>query len=112
MRRTFAAVAALALAAALVSGCGDDARSEPAPLVVGDCLNASGQRIDCNDANAETQVRYTKDLSSDYDSGTDFPGDPALTQISDDFCHSRFYFYPSASSWDAGDRQIVCFTPR
>jgi hypothetical protein len=59
-------------------------------------------------------------------SDLEFPGDDATASKADDACYDRFfdfigaptdydgslnygYLFPSAESWDGGDREILCY---
>jgi len=101
---------------------GDDVFS----IEVGDCLNDADVSeevstvpiVDCAEAH-DSEAYYAEDLTD-----SDFPGQDSIVSSAEGICEPQFtsfvgladadsaytysYYYPTESSWEAGDREILC----
>jgi hypothetical protein len=120
LRLTVGALGALVFATV---GCG---QGNVFSLEVGDCFEEMGAGseisnvdiVGCEEPHAY-EVYAARDLTGDA-----FPGDTAIADSAYDTCYSRFSTYvgvsyrqsaldftwlvPTSSSWDHGDREILC----
>ena len=134
-RRVFTA-SALVLAGAALSGCSllssfvggpPDGEVDAFALKVGDCLNdaqiseeiTSVPFVDCSEPH-DSEVFARTDTTGDV-----FPGNDALETELANFCRGEVFtqfmgiayadsmydtsgYYPSTSSWESGDRELLC----
>ncbi len=125
-------IAALALAALLLTGCSivadalGDGETGVFTLEVGDCLNDSGAKgevsslpvVDCDEPH-DSEI-YASVLME----GDEYPGTDATVQFAETACYDRFEdfvgipqdeskygfgtLYPTLDSWAGGDREVLC----
>ncbi len=94
-------------------------------LTVGDCLATDDARVSATVPVVDCSAEHDSEA---YESipvpGDDFPGDEAITAQAQKGCAEAFstfagiayddssldyaYYFPTAGSWDAGDRRILC----
>lgn len=131
-RHALPAVAAAGLLVAGLAGCGDDGDgadggdADVFSLEVGDCIaeGSSAQEIDtvpvvdCAEPH-EQEVYFSYDIPED-----DMPSEAELQAIAEEQCFDAFEsfigepyetseldfgsMYPTADSWDDGDREVLC----
>lgn len=95
------------------------ATAETGDCMMWDDIGATFPAVPCSDAH-DAEVYAVFDISG----ATDYPGEDAVNALANSECVARFeafvgvrlvdsdlaghYFTPTASTWDRGDRQVLC----
>lgn len=123
MMRRFTLALAVAVLSLVAASCG----GEVLTLEVGTCFDdpesfeevSDVPRVDCAEPH-DNEVIALRQLD-----GSSFPGDEVVATLADDLCVVAFDGYlgvsyqqsvyefgwlvPTSASWDAGDREVICF---
>ncbi|MEX2226269.1 MAG: hypothetical protein WEB52_07470 [Dehalococcoidia bacterium] len=84
-----------------------------AVYVLGGCVDESDRAIACGHEDALRVVTALIDVSDEFDASAEYPGVDYFDEVFADECRSDddYYLYPTARSWSAGDREVVCTRP-
>ena len=80
---------------------------------IGGCVDDLDRAVSCENEYAERIVSALVDVTDEHADGAPYPDEAYFDGVSEDQCRSDddYFLFPSDTSWERGDREIVCTRP-